>query len=397
MDSKRPKNDILTKENRALARKLATRSFVLLKNHNNLLPLEKKGKIALIGPLADSRENMLGTWAPTGDFNLAVTILEGFNNVASNADIKYAKGANISDDVDFAKNVNALGRRITMDERSPEAMLKEAVDLAKTSDVVVAVVGEATEMSGESSSRTDISIPDIQKKLIKALVETGKPVALVLMSGRPLTIPEEFDLPVSILQVWHPGVEAGNAIADVVFGDYNPSGKLTATWPVNVGQIPIYHSTKVTGRPAPESGEFQKFRSNYLDAPNAPLLPFGYGLSYTTFDYSNLRLNKKEIHQGEAISATVTITNTGNYDGEEVVQLYLRDVVRSITPPKRQLKGFQKVMLKKGERKEVTITLSPDDLKFYNAQLEFVSEPGEFEVFVGTNSDAELSETFTLK
>ncbi|AEM71826.1 Beta-glucosidase [Allomuricauda ruestringensis DSM 13258] len=397
LDSKRPKNDILTKENRALARKLATRSFVLLKNHNNLLPLEKKGKIALIGPLADSRENMLGTWAPTGDFNLAVTILEGFNNVASNADIKYAKGANISDDVDFAKNVNALGRRITMDERSPEAMLKEAVDLAKTSDVVVAVVGEATEMSGESSSRTDISIPDIQKKLIKALVETGKPVALVLMSGRPLTIPEEFDLPVSILQVWHPGVEAGNAIADVVFGDYNPSGKLTATWPVNVGQIPIYHSTKVTGRPAPESGEFQKFRSNYLDAPNAPLLPFGYGLSYTTFDYSNLRLNKKEIHQGEAISATVTITNTGNYDGEEVVQLYLRDVVRSITPPKRQLKGFQKVMLKKGERKEVTITLSPDDLKFYNAQLEFVSEPGEFEVFVGTNSDAELSETFTLK
>ncbi|MBA4743620.1 MAG: beta-glucosidase BglX [Muricauda sp.] len=397
LDAKRPKNDILTKENRALARKLATRSFVLLKNHNNLLPLEKKGKIALIGPLADSRENMLGTWAPTGDFNLAVTILEGFNNVASNASIKYAKGANISDDADFAKNVNALGPRIVMDERSPEAMLKEAVDLAKTSDVVVAVVGEATEMSGESSSRTDISIPDSQKKLIKALVETGKPVALVLMSGRPLTIPEELDLPVSILQVWHPGVEAGNAIANVVFGDYNPSGKLTATWPVNVGQIPIYHSAKVTGRPAPESGEFQKFRSNYLDAPNAPLLPFGYGLSYTTFDYSNLRLNKKEIHQGEAISATVTITNTGNFDGEEVVQLYLRDVVRSITPPKRQLKGFQKVMLKKGERKEVTINLSPDDLKFYNAQLEFVSEPGEFEVFVGTNSDAELSETFTLK
>ncbi len=397
LDAKRPKKDILTKENRALARKLATRSFVLLKNHNDILPLEKKGKIALIGPLADSKENMLGTWAPTGDFNLAVTILEGFNNVASNAEIKYAKGANISDNADFAKNVNALGPRIVMDERSPETMLKEAVDLAKTSDVVVAVVGEATEMSGESSSRTNISIPDSQKKLIKALVETGKPVALVLMSGRPLTISEELDLPVSILQVWHPGVEAGNAIADVVFGDYNPSGKLTATWPVNVGQIPVYHSTKVTGRPAPESGEFQKFRSNYLDAPNAPLLPFGYGLSYTTFDYSNLRLNKKEIHQGEAISATVTITNTGNYDGEEVVQLYLRDVVRSITPPKRQLKGFQKVMLKKGERKEVTITLSPDDLKFYNAQLEFVSEPGEFEVFVGTNSDAELSETFTLK
>ena len=340
---------------------------------------------------------MLGTWAPTGDFNLAVTILEGFNNVAFGATMQYARGANISDDADFAKNVNSLGERILIDERSPETMLQEAVDLAKTSDVVVAVVGEATEMSGESSSRTDISIPESQKKLIRALVATGKPVALVLMSGRPLTIPDEFDMPVSILQVWHPGVEAGNAIADVVFGDYNPSGKLTATWPVNVGQIPVYHSAKVTGRPAPESGEFQKFRSNYLDAPNAPLLPFGYGLSYTTFEYSNLKLDKKEFNQGETVSATVTLTNTGNYDGEEVVQLYLRDVVRSITPPKRQLKGFQKVMLKKGESKEVTITLSADDLKFYNAQLEFVSEPGDFEVYVGTNSDAELSETFTLK
>ncbi len=397
LDSKRPKKDILTDANRELARKLATRSFVLLKNHNNILPLKKQGKIALVGPLADSRENMLGTWAPTGDFNLAVTILEGFKNVAPNASIDYAKGANISDDVDFAKNVNSLGERIVIDTRLPEAMLQEAVELAKTSDVVVAVVGEATEMSGESSSRTDISIPESQKKLINALVETGKPVALVLMSGRPLTIPEEFDMPVSILQVWHPGVEAGNAIADVVFGDYNPSGKLTATWPVNVGQIPIYHSAKVTGRPAPESGEFQKFRSNYLDAPNAPLLPFGYGLSYTTFEFGNLKLNKKEIAQDESVSATVTVKNAGDYDGEEVVQLYLRDLVRSITPPKRQLKGFQKVMLKKGESKEVTITLSADDLKFYNAQLEFVSEPGEFEVFVGTNSDAELSETFVLK
>ncbi|WP_036383699.1 beta-glucosidase BglX [Muricauda sp. MAR_2010_75] len=397
LDSKRPEKDILTKENRTLARKLAAHSFVLLKNHNNTLPLKKQGKIALIGPLADSRENMLGTWAPTGDFNLAVTIKEGFKNVAPNASIKYAKGANISDDTEFAKHVNVFGPRIEIDERSPAVMLNEAVELAKTSDVVVVVVGEATEMSGEAASRTDISIPESQKKLVRALVDTGKPVALVLMSGRPLTTPEEFDLPISILQVWHPGVEAGNAIADVVFGDYNPSGKLTATWPINVGQIPIYHSAKITGRPAPGNGEFQKFRSNYLDAPNTPLLPFGYGLSYTTFDYSNLRLDKKSIGQGEAVSATVTVTNTGDYDGEEVVQLYLRDVVRSITPPKRQLKGFQKIMLKKGERKEVTITLSPDDLKFYNTQLEFVSEPGEFEIFVGTNSDADLSETFTLK
>lgn len=397
LDSKRPEKDILSKENRGLARKLAAHSFVLLKNHNDILPLEKKGKIALIGPLADSRNNMLGTWAPTGDVSLAVTIREGFKNVAPNATIQYAKGANISDDPEFAKKVNVFGPRIEIDQRSPEALLKEAVDLAKTSDVVVAVVGEATEMSGEAASRTDISIPDSQKKLIKALVETGKPVALVLMSGRPLTIPEEFELPVAILQVWHPGVEAGNAIADVIFGDYNPSGKLTATWPRNVGQIPIYHSVKNTGRPAPENDEFQKFRSNYLDSPNSPLLPFGYGLSYTKFAYSNLKLDKSSIGQGESISATVTVANTGNYDGEEVVQLYLRDVVRSITPPNRELKGFQKVFLKKGEKKEITITLSPDDLKFYNSQLDFVSEPGEFEVFVGTNSDAELSKTFTLK
>jgi len=192
-------------------------------------------------------------------------------------------------------------------------------------------------------------------------------------------------------------VEAGNAIADVVFGDYNPSGKLTATWPINVGQIPIYHSAKVTGRPAPESGEFQKFRSNYLDEPNTPLLPFGYGLSYTTFEYSDLRVSKKEIGQGESVSATVTVKNTGGQAGEEVVQLYWRDVVRSITPPKRQLKGFQKIKLKKGERKEVTITLTPDDLKFYDAQLEFVSEPGEFKIFVGTDSNADLSESFILR
>ena len=396
LDSKRPAKDILTKENRVLARTLAAHSFVLLKNENNILPLQKNKKIALVGPLADSRNNMLGTWAPTGDISLAVTILEGFKNVAPNATIQYAKGANISDDEEFAKHVNVFGPRIEIDERSPEVMVDEAVELAKNADVVVAVVGEATEMTGEAASRTDISIPESQKILIRALVATGKPVALVLMSGRPLTIPDELGLPVAILQVWHPGVEAGNAIADVVFGDYNPSGKLTVTWPRNVGQIPIYYSAKNTGRPAPENDEFQKFRSNYLDSPNSPLLPFGYGLSYTNFEYSNLKLDKASIGQGESISATVTVTNTGNYDGEEVVQLYLRDVVRSITPPKRELKGFRKILLKKGESKEVTITLSPDDLKFYNSQLDFVAEPGEFQVFVGTNSDAQLSKSFVL-
>ncbi len=394
LDSNRPKESILTKVHRQTARQVAAKSFVLLKNHNDILPLKKDSKIALVGPLADSRKNMLGTWAPTGNSDLAVTIIEGFKNVAPTADISIAKGANISDNTQFAKKINVFGPRIEIDRKSPEKLLKDALIAANKSDVIVAVVGEATEMSGEAASRTDISIPESQKKLIRALVATGKPVALVLMSGRPLTIPEEFDLPVAILQVWHPGVEAGNAVADVVFGDYNPSGKLTATWPRNVGQIPIYHSVKNTGRPA--SPKFEKFKSNYLDSPNTPLLPFGYGLSYTSFEYSNLTLNKTKINQDETINASITVANTGNYDGEEVVQLYLRDVVRSITPPMRQLKGFKKVFLKKGEQKMVTIQLSPDDLKFYNSAMEFVSEPGEFEVFMGTDSNCNLKQSFIL-
>lgn len=396
IDKKRPAKDILKPESRTVAREAATKSFVLLKKHNNILPLKKDAKIALIGTLANGKENMLGTWAPTGDSQLAIPILEGFKNVAPNAIINYAKGANITDDVVMAKNVNVFGTRIAIDKRSPEEMLTEAVAIAKAADVVVAVVGEATEMTGESSSKTDIRIPESQKKLIHALVETGKPVVLVLMSGRPLVIEEEMALPVSILQVWFPGVEAGNAIADVVFGNYNPSGKLTATWPRNVGQIPIYHSIKNTGRPQPTT-TFEKFKSNYLDAPNSPLLPFGFGLSYTDFEYANLKINKSEIHQNEAITVSVDVKNTGDYDGEEVVQLYLRDVVRSITQPNRQLKGFKKVFIKKGETQTVTLALTPDDLKFYNSNLEFVAEPGAFEIFVGTNSDATLKTGFTLK
>lgn len=395
-DTDRPAKDILSAENRKTAREAATRSFVLFKNENNVLPLKKTSKIALIGPLANNKNNMLGTWAPTGNPQLAIPILEGFKNIAPNATIAYAKGANITNDPVMAKNVNVFGTRVEIDERQPEVLLKEALTIANSADVVVAVVGEATEMSGEAASRTELSIPESQKKLIRALVKTGKPLVLVLMSGRPLTIEEEFDLPVSILQVWHPGVEAGNAVADVVFGNYNPSGKLTATWPRNVGQIPIYHSIKNTGRPA-ASENFEKFKSNYLDAPNSPLLPFGYGLSYTEFEYSNFRTDGTEVGQGEAITVSVTLENKGNYDGEEVVQLYLRDVVRSITPPIRQLKGFKKVFLKKGESKTITLTLTPEDLKFYNSTLDFVAEPGEFEVFVGTNSSADKKVSFKLR
>ena len=395
-DPDRPARDILSDENRKEAREAAKRTFVLMKNHNDVLPLSADTKIALVGPLADSRNNMLGTWAPTGDLDEAVTVLEGFCNVSPETTIRYAKGANLTDDAILAKAVNVFGPRVTIDKRSPDELLQEALSIADQSDVVVAVVGEASEMSGESASRTDISIPKSQKRLIRALVKTGKPVVLVLMSGRPLTIAEEYNLPVSILQAWFPGTEAGNAIGDVVFGNYNPSGKLTASWPRSVGQIPIYYSIRSTGRPAPK-GAFLKFTSNYLDSPNSPLLPFGFGLSYTKFEYSNLKIDQSRMKQGESINVSVTLKNIGDRDGEEVAQLYLRDVVRSITPPVRQLKGFRKVLVAAGESKTVSLQLKPEDLKFYNSELDFVSEPGDFEIFVGGNSNANLKASFVLE
>ena len=395
-DESRPDKDILTEENRSLARKAATRSFVLLKKHNNTLPLSKNAKIALVGPLANNKNNMLGTWAPTGNPQLSIPILEGMKNVAPEADISYAKGANIANDTSFAKKVNVFGERIQISEESPETLLKEALDLANTADVIVAVVGEATEMSGEAASRTDITIPDSQKKLIRELVNTGKPVVLALMSGRPLDISEEMNLPVSIIQIWHPGVEAGNAVADVLFGDYNPSGKLTNSWPRSVGQIPIHYRMKATGRPGPESGEFQKFKSNYLDSPNSPLLPFGYGLSYTTFEYSDVKADSGELTENGSIQLSARVTNTGEYDGEETVQLYIHDKVRSVTPPGKELKGFQKISLKKGESRTVTFEITPEDLKFYNSQLEHVFEPGEFEFFIAGSSDADFEGSFNL-
>jgi beta-glucosidase len=269
------------------------------------------------------------------------------------------------------------------------------LQVSENADVIVAVVGEATEMSGEAASRTNLNIPDSQRKLIKELVKTGKPVVLVLMSGRPLVISEEMEMPVSILQVWHPGVEAGNAIADVLFGDYNPSGKLTATWPRNVGQIPIYYRMKTTGRPAASPDEFEKFKSNYLDVENTPLLPFGYGLSYTNFEYGETKASDDELSEDGSITISTRVTNTGDYDGEEVVQLYIHDRVRSITPPMKELKAFKKVSLKKGESKEVSFEITTEDLKFYNANLDFVVEPGEFEYFVAGSSDHEFTGTFT--
>lgn len=394
-DTSRPERDILTEENRQLARRAATESFVLLKKNDNILPVSKRAKIALIGPLANNQSNMLGTWAPTGDFKLSIPVLEGFKNVAPNAEIIYAKGANIVDDTTFAKKVNVFGPKVEISDRSPEKLLQEALKVAKVADVVVAVVGEASEMSGEASSRTNIQIPENQKRLIRELVATGKPVALVLMSGRPLDISEEMEMPVSILQVWHPGVEAGNAIADVVFGDVNPSGKLTMSWPRNVGQIPVYYGERTTGRPA-ASEDFEKFKSNYLDVVNSPLLPFGHGLSYTNFQYSEIKANSETLRPDGIIIISTTVTNTGKKAGKEVVQLYIHDKVRSLTPPKKQLIGFEKIELKSGESKTVEFPVTVEDLKFYNGSLEYVYELGEFEFFVGGTSDCEMQGSFKL-
>ena len=254
LDTLRPARDILTPAHRAVARQAAASASVLLKNDTGTLPLSRDARIALVGPLADSQNNMLGTWAPTGELSEAITIRAGFDGVVPGVAYTYAKGANITDDTTLARNANVFGPRVEIDARSPEVLLEEALAAAGQANVVVAVVGEASEFSGEAGSRTELTIPESQKKLIRALVDTGKPVVLVLMSGRPLVITEEMDLPLSILQVWHPGVEAGNGVVDVLYGNYNPAGHLTASWPRSVGQIPVYHSMKRSGRPAPNAG-----------------------------------------------------------------------------------------------------------------------------------------------
>jgi len=396
MNTERAAKEILSDDHRKSAREIATHSFVLLKNDNQVLPLKKSGTIALVGPLASSQRNMLGTWSVSGDFSKSITVLDGIKNVAGSAvNVIYAKGANLSDDSEFIKRVNVFGPEIEVDKRSPEEMITEAVDAAGKSDVVVAVVGEAADMTGEASSMSDISIPESQRNLLKALVKTGKPVVIVLFNGRPMTLTWENDHASAILDTWFGGTEAGNAIADVLFGNYNPSGKLSTSFPRNVGQIPIYYSHKNTGRPYDGTG-FPKFKSNYLDVSNDPLYPFGYGLSYTKFSYSDITLDGKQIIPGETLHVKVTVTNTGNYDGEETVQLYIRDMVASITQPVKELKKFQKIFLKKGESKEVTFSLGLDNLKFYNNDLKLIYEPGDFKVFVGSNSQDVKEASFVL-
>ncbi len=385
-DLNRPGKDIATEEHTRIARETAARTFVLLKNEDQLLPLEKKGKIALIGPLADNRENMAGMWSVAVDHRESVTVLEGFRSaVGSRAEVVYVKGSNIVDDPRLDRWINS-GPPGVDPTRTPEELRKEAVDLASSCDAIVAVMGEAAEMSGESSCRSDISLPGSQRQLLKALLETGKPVVLVLFTGRPLTLTWEQEHLTAILNVWFGGTQAGNAIADVIFGEVNPSGKLPVTFPQNIGQIPLYYNHKSTGRPLAEGEWYQKYRSNYVDVTNEPLYPFGFGLSFTRFSYDDLVLDKTPLSGNQTLTASIDITNTGNYDGSEVVQLYIQDLVGSITRPVKELKGFQKVFIKAGETKTVTFRITPEDLKFYNYDLVYDWEPGEFVIMVGGNS-----------
>lgn len=397
-DPKRAKSQIFTPEHRAVARKIAAESFVLLKNENNLLPLAKKGTIALIGPLADARENMPGTWSVAADFSKPANLIEGLKEVVGNkANIIYAKGSNLAEDKAYEDRATMFGKILRRDNRSSEELLKEALETAAKADVIVAALGESAEMSGESSSRTNLDLLDVQHKLLEELLKTGKPVVLVMFTGRPVTMTWEHENVPAILNVWFGGSEAAPAIGDVLFGDAYPSGKLPATFPKNVGQIPLFYNHKNTGRPLKEGAWFEKFRSNYLDVDNSPLYPFGYGLSYTTFEYSDIKLSSNTLDQNGELTASITVSNTGKHEGSEVVQLYIRDIVGSVTRPVKELKGFEKVVIKAGESKDVQFKITPELLKFYNYDLEYVNEPGDFTIMIGGNSRDVKSAQFTLK
>lgn len=395
-DNKRAKKEIYTPASRAIARDIAAQSFVLLKNEGEVLPLKKTGKIALVGPLAHTRANMPGTWSVAATFDRYQSLYESMKEAVGNkAQVSYAKGSNLMYDATMEARSTMFGREMR-DNRSDKEMLDEALKLAEEADVIVAAVGEASEMSGESSSRTNLDLPDAQRDLLTALKKTGKPIVLVYFAGRATVMTWETENFPSILNVGFGGSEAGPAICDVLFGDKVPSGKLTVTMPKNVGQIPLFYNHLPTGRPL-TSGWFTKFQTNYLDVDNEPLYPFGYGLSYTTFAYGQPSLSSSSLRTDGSIQVSVSVTNTGKYDADEIVQMYIRDLVGSVSRPVKELKGFERISLKKGETKKVTFTITPEDLKFYNQALEYKYEPGDFEVMVGPNSKDLQKLTFRLE
>lgn len=394
IDERRPEKEFFSAGHRLSARKAAGESFVLLKNEGNILPLKKTAKIAVIGPHGNNRPMMLGPWFYPHDIYRAATVVEGLREVSGGkADITYARGCQPFESEEYAQRVY-FGKEFEKDERSDEEIMKEALEAAAAADVIVATLGESTEMSGESSSRSDLNLPLPQQNLLKELVKTGKPVVLVLFTGRPLTLVWEKENVPAILNTWFGGTETAYAIGDVLFGDVNPSGKLTSSWPVNVGQIPVYYNAKNTGKPMDKW--FQKFRSGYLDVPNDPLYPFGYGLSYTSFEYGDVELDNVMMGEKGKLTASVTVKNTGERDGAEVVQLYIKDEKASIIRPLKELKGFKKVFVKAGETVRVDFDITADMLKFYNAELDYVCEAGDFQVMIGRNSADLKSAKFTL-
>lgn len=384
---------------RAEAREVARRSLVLLKNRNETLPLKKDAKIALVGPLAKAPIDMMGSWAAAGKPAQSVTLFDGMSAlIGDKSKLIYARGANITGDkkvLDYLNFLNFDAPEVVDDPRPASVLIDEAVKAAKDADVVVAAVGESRGMSHESSSRTDLNIPETQRELIRALKATGKPLVLVLMNGRPLTILEENQSADAILETWFSGTEGGNAIADVLFGDYNPSGKLPVTFPRSVGQIPTYYNHLSIGRPF-TPGKPGNYTSQYFDDTTGPLFPFGYGLSYTTFALSDMALSSTTLNATGKLDASVMVKNTGKRDGETVVQLYIQDVTGSMIRPVKELKNFQKIMLKAGEQKIVHFTISEDDLKFYNAQLKYAAEPGKFNVQIGLDSQDVTQQSFEL-
>lgn len=390
---------VYSKEHRESARRISADSYVLLKNDtfkgHKLLPLKAEGTVALIGPLADTRPNMPGTWSVAARLNDCPSLREGLQELyGDKVKFLYAQGGNLTSDAEIQSRATMFGREIPRGD--DDALLREALRVARRADVIVAALGESSEMSGESSSRTEIGIPDSQKRLLKALLETGKPVVLVLFDGRPLTLEWEHDNVPAILNVWFGGSEAAYSIGDVLFGEVNPSGKLTMTFPRNEGQIPIYYERLNTGRPCPANEDFVKFTTGYLDSKSTPLYPFGYGLSYTEFEYGPVELSSETLVSGGTLTASVEVKNVGAREGKEVVQLYIRDIVGKVARPLRQLRGFEKVSLGVGESRIVSFEITPEMLGYYDGNALWTLESGQFEVFIGSDSTTSNLAAFTL-
>ncbi|MDR0619850.1 MAG: beta-glucosidase BglX [Bacteroidales bacterium] len=390
VSQERADKEIMSADKLALSKEAAIKSMVLLKN-NGVLPLSKDKKILFTGPLADDHRNLIGNWSGAGDSKKSVSLWEA---LLKERTYMYAKGCNLTDDKTLIDKLNPHDGQIVPDDKTPQELLQEAVKMARSADVVVAVLGEPFGMGGEAASRSNIGLLENQKTLLAELKKTGKPIVLVLMNSRPLTLEWEDKNMDAILETWYSGTMAGEAIKDVLFGNAEPEGRLTITFPRNTGQIPIYYSYLNTGRPDDEN---QKYTSKYLDCPNTPLYPFGYGLSYTQFEISPVTLSDTTLAENGSLEATVTLTNKGTRRGTETVQLYIRDLTGSISRPVKELKGFEKVTLEPNESRQITFTVTPEILKFYNASLQYTVEQGDFNIYIGNSSATENKTAFTYK